>query len=321
MIKKSSIIFMAVSLLFLFSCKDEDLGPIIQFETLGKGAYPRGLGVTNDVYDLRNLGSSAWTYSVEFVDIEKGKLVSEYSVYVSFSDKNASNGDQTKAEKLFKTYGTGDFGSSPTGFVSINVSIPANDVISSLGLNAADIKAKDEFKFRTELKQQSGSVHSSGNSTSSVNSSAFKAYFDASILNTCPLGDAEFTGNYAITYDAAPTGTLGPIFGADPGVVALAAVAERGSTKRSFKIKYLPGTAKEKEVTVVLDFLCDRIEVPDIKASNGCISGEVFVIGQGAITNFDINDKSSFKVNLVEFKKDAGCGYAQAPVSLTFTKQ
>jgi hypothetical protein len=171
------------------------------------------------------------------------------------------------------------------------------------------------------LKLESGSVHSSANSTASVNGAAFKAYFDANVFLTCPL-TTEFTGTYKLTYDAPSTGALGAIFGDDPGTVDLAAGSDRGKTQRSFTIKHLPGTSKEKSVTVTLDFLCgDRIEMGDVAGADGCISGETLTIGQGALTNFDLGNDASFKINFVDLKKDGGCGYDAAPVTITFTKQ
>ena len=312
------IIFAGILGMLLFtSCADPEKSPIITFDKAGKGAYIRLVKLTSGEFDLANVASSKYEYEVEFVDIEQGKTVSSFELFATYIDNNPDNGDDSKDQTLYKSFGTGDFSTNTDGFVGLSISIPATDIISKMGLDVNNLKAGDIFKFESVLTTSGGSVHTGANSTSTVNGSAFAGWFDFDAKVTCPLEDTEFAGSYKLTYAAAPTGAYGEIFGEDPGTVTLAPV-DGSTTLRKFDIDYLPGIGPFG-ITVTIDFVCDQVVMPTVDTGVGC--GGSITISQGDVTPFDLEDDSEFVLNMIEFTNDGGCGVDEAPVTITFTKQ
>ena len=308
----------------MYSCKDDALAPIATFDNLGKGAFPRLISRTSpQEFDIRNLGSAKYDMSVDFTDIDKGNTVTKYDFYVSYKDN--TGGTSTKAEKLFKSYGSGDFITSEAGKKGLTVSFSYTELAAALGLTDADISYNDQFKFRTTVTNTDGIEFGSHNTTPDIPAS-LSGLFDWNITTTCPLGDL-FTGAYTLSYENPPTGALGVVFGATPGAVTLA----KGTTStRTFKIVYLPDgkTAAQKTaatVTVTLTFACNEIRMSKITTKLTCGQGRV-TITQDAPTPFTFDSDGSFKLQLTEFATNGGCTdangvpAAKAPFTLIFTK-
>ncbi len=134
-------------LLVASGCKDEDLAPILTFEQTQQGGYPRLLQETNKLVNLFDIPGSVYQYTVEFVDLEMGNLVTEYRLELTYDDNNPENGDKSVGPKVYKTFGPGDFKDSENGHKSITVTIPATDVIAAANTTPAEVKAGDNFFF------------------------------------------------------------------------------------------------------------------------------------------------------------------------------
>ncbi|MDX1477972.1 MAG: hypothetical protein R3301_09730 [Saprospiraceae bacterium] len=316
--KKLTIIF-AAGLLILTACKDDALSPIITFDKAGKGAYVRLLTLISGEYDLSNFSASAFEYEVEFVDEQQGSLVSSYDIYVSFDDNSPGNGDNSKAETLFASFGQGDFGSSSRGYKSMSVSLPLSEAASKLGLAQADLTAGDFFRYRTELVLNDGRVFTRANSTAAVNGSAFQGFFNFNAKCTCPLPDDRFTGSYKIEYVTHEAGPFGAIMGATPPTVTLRTVSG-STTLREFDWVYLPDTYYFDGQTWRFDFVCDEIQLSTMDTGVGCGGGSITIVQDGPIP-VDITDDSSFEWAVIEYANDGGCGVDPNPLSLRFTKQ
>ena len=101
---KIAIVFGSI-LVLAASCADPDLAPIVTFDTAIKGAYVRLLEESGSkLFNLFDLAGSKYTYSCDFVDLEKGALVSEYNLDISYTDGFPDNGTITKSPVRLKSF-------------------------------------------------------------------------------------------------------------------------------------------------------------------------------------------------------------------------
>jgi hypothetical protein len=62
-------------MLILSGCKDESLAPVLTFEQTEQGGFPRLIEETNKLINLFNIAGSTYSYTVEFVDLEQGRVM------------------------------------------------------------------------------------------------------------------------------------------------------------------------------------------------------------------------------------------------------
>ncbi len=191
-----TIIGAAVVLIFA-SCADEDLAPIITFDSAGKGAYPRLIEETDKLINLFDIAGSSYTYSVEFIDADNGTLVSEYVLDMTYEDNNPENGDETKTVE-FARFTQTDFEDLPDSeFLGLTgITITGPEAIAAAGVSAEDVLAGDEFQFSGRLILQDGSVFSGANSSATIVGAAFRGHFDFTMPAGCP---SDLTGTYEVT--------------------------------------------------------------------------------------------------------------------------
>ncbi|MDH3245700.1 MAG: hypothetical protein OEM26_13865 [Saprospiraceae bacterium] len=174
--------------LLLFSCADDSLSPIITFDKAGKGAYVRLVEEGGSkLVNLFDIAGSQYNYSVEFVDQEQGNLVAEYKLDITFVDNTPDNGNNSTGPVSFKSFSPGDFSNTERGYKGLSgISLPANDVISAVGLTAADLGPGDIFRIQGFVVLTDGSVFGKANSSAAVNGSAFQGHFDFDLTASCP---------------------------------------------------------------------------------------------------------------------------------------
>lgn len=303
-----------------YSCKDEDLAPIITFDQAGKGAYVRLVELKTGEYDLNDLSGSAYEASVDFVDIEDGNTVTNYDIYVSYTD-NSGNG-LDKAEQLYKAYTAGDFGSSVNGNVGRELNIPLSDVATLLGLELSsdELIAGNFFNFRTEITSD-GVVRGFSNSSSAVNGPAFQGHFDFQVKVTCPVENERFVGEYSMKYLTAPEACFADAddnalpFGDEPLPNVTITTVAGSSTKRTMNLSYLP-VFGGFSIDVEIDLVCDFITMSETDTGVGCSAN--IILGTGANMPFDFNDDSTITFEFIDFAKgDCGCPNATYVVELT----
>ncbi len=198
---KNLFILGAMLLIFLSACRDENLAPIATFDSSEKGAYVRIVSQNNGNIDLTDLANSVMEYTVEFVDIEKGNLVSEYNLQLTYEDNNPENGDDTKGPVAFRTYAASEFTSNKEGFKGLeNIQITAQEILDAIGIGAADILSGDKFKFTGSVTTTGGANFNAANSSASVNGSGFRGFFNFTLSAFCP---SNLEGSYAYTTSAA----------------------------------------------------------------------------------------------------------------------
>lgn len=201
MLKNKIFMLFAAILVLATSCKDEDLAPIATFDQATKGAYVRVVEQGDLLVNLLNVGGSSFSYTIEFVDLEKGNLVSEYRLQATFEDNDASNGDKGAGPIDFRSWASSDFETNADGFKGLsNVTITGPELLAAFGLSEADVTAGDNFKLIGTVTTTDGAVYGASNSSASVNGAGFRGFFNFTMPAACP---SDLAGTYATTSNGA----------------------------------------------------------------------------------------------------------------------
>lgn len=189
------ITYLAAVLIVMTACKDENLAPIATFDAAEKGAYPALIEDTDRDINLDNVAGSAYVYSIEFIDLEKGNLVSEYALQVTYQDANTADGDNSTGPVEFRSWSASDFETNGNGNKGLpNITINASDVLTALGLT--EVGPGDVFRFIGRVTTTSGQSFMASNSSASVNGAAFRGHFNYSLTAICP---SDIGGTYSVT--------------------------------------------------------------------------------------------------------------------------
>ena len=181
---KTSLL-MVLAIFVISSCEDESKAPIVTFDTAGHGAYPRLVSETGERnVDLFDIPSSRYTYTIEFVDDEKGALVTEYFLELEYVDINGVN---SKAPFEFKRFSAAEFETNADGFKGISdIAIIATELISASGITNAQLNSSDVFRLTGTVITKSGQVFKGSNASASVQGASFRGHFDFSLPAVCP---------------------------------------------------------------------------------------------------------------------------------------
>ncbi len=305
-----------VVVLCFASCKDESLTPILTFDKATIGAYPRLVQLTTGEYDLANISSSALVYEVDFVDEEKGALVTEYVIEGQFIDNTPGN-DVSKENKVFKTYSASEFSASANGNQGITITIPLTEALSFWGLSEDEVNAGDQFSFNTIVVHSDGTRYSASNSSQTVRGSAFQGYFTYNGKLTCPLADDEFSGAYSLSYVGDATAGFGIPF--PEGTVTINTIPG-SSTRRSFNLPWAPGIGGFAVADFIFDFVCETVVVEDFNTGLACAGGGINIL-QGEPSSFDLSNDSEIILNIIEYQDDGGCGVPPSPKVIKLIKE
>lgn len=189
-------------ILFFASCADEDAKPIITFDDAGKGAYPRLISEGTRDINLFDIANSSYTYSVEFIDVDGGNLVSTYDLQYTFEDNNPDiGGDTSTGPNPLKSFSSSEFVGSAAGYKSVeNVTISANELLAAAGMSADDLGPGDVFRITGSVTTTDGQTFAAGNSSSTVQGAAFRGHFNFNMAASCP---SDLAGTYdVITTDS-----------------------------------------------------------------------------------------------------------------------
>ncbi len=309
---KKYIFFFLGVVLTITSCKDPNKTPVLTFEKATIGAYPRLVKLITGEYDLKNLSTTALEYEIEFVDKEKGTLVSEYVINATYTGSNVSK-DQIEYKRISKS----SFTDAASGNKGLVMKIPLTDVLNAFGIDVSETAAGDIISFSTTLVMDDGRTFSATNSSPTVRGSAFKGYFTFNGKLTCPLPDELFAGTYILSY-ADPDnakGGFGIPFVEEEVTVE---VVPGSSTRRHFAAGYLPAFGPFG-ADPGFDVVCDVVVWEDYNTGLGC--GGSIVIGAGDPAPVDITDDSKIVLNIIDYKKDGGCGVPAIPKTIILTKK
>jgi len=194
---KNLLTVFAVLLLFFTACRDENLAPIVTFDAAEKGAYVRVVSQNNENINLFDLTNSVMEYTIEFVDVEQGNLVSEYNLQIIYEDNNPENGDNSKGPVEFRTYAASEFTTNQGGFKGLeNIQITAQQALDAVGIGAEDLLSGDRFRFQGNVTTTAGANYNAANSSAAVNGNSFRGFFNFSLAAFCP---SNLEGEYAYT--------------------------------------------------------------------------------------------------------------------------
>ncbi|MBT30281.1 MAG: hypothetical protein CMO01_11525 [Thalassobius sp.] len=196
--KLNKIFIFLTALAYLVGCADESLEPVLTYDNSGKGAYVKLISESDKLINVLNestINSSSYNYSVEFVDVENGDKVTEYRVDLTYEPVSGSD----IAVSSFLSYSADQFTVSEDGLKSVqDITITAPEVLSALGISAADLAPGDNFEFKGYVTLDDGSVFGYDNSSAAVRGDAFQAHFDFDIPAACPSdlgGTFEYTSS------------------------------------------------------------------------------------------------------------------------------
>lgn len=258
---KNKFIALVAALMMVTSCADPDLGPIVTFDTAGKGAYAALLSDTDRAFNFFDLANSSYTYSIEFIDLEKGDLVSEYNVDLYYADNDPSNGDIGGGPFRVRSFSAADFTVVDSGNKGLtNISLSASDLIAAAGIDAANISAGDIFRIDGEVVTKDGQSFRRSNSSSTVNGGAFRGHLGFDLRIICPSsleGEVDYSTNTVTWCD----------LGIGTGTASL--VKSSGSTYKvdgadfdwgAYSVCYGPGGALPSGSLELLDD-CNQISI------------------------------------------------------------
>lgn len=328
MLKKLSFLLAAV-VIMATGCVDEDSAPIIIFDDLERGAFPRLQQLDFAEFDLADLNNSVYQHTVDFVDGDGSSTIASYRILASFDDNNPDNGDNsTETFSEFRTIPASDFRDSDTGNKEFTLTISFTEVAAFFGVGGeGDVISGDRFQFRSELVRNDGVVFNSVNSTPAV-TNAFGGIWNWNVNATCPLTDDFFTGDYALSYGfvydefelfaGTPVQALGDLSGVvlDFGTVA------GSTTRRTFSLGgriWAPSFDFDPGVTT-LEFACDVVTSTGLIGAASCDgTGQLGALQNGP-TAFSLEDDSMLEIVYTDFAL-GGCSGATMDYSLVFTKQ
>ncbi len=309
--KKYIFLLLGVALMFA-SCKDPNKTPVLTFEKATVGAYPRLVNLITGEYDLKDLTGSSLKYQVQFVDESNGTLVSEYVINARYDGKNVSK-DMIEYKRIAKSSFT-DF----DGNKGVEVSIPLTEVLNAFGVDVSETAAGDVISFSTTLVLDDGRQFSANNSSPTVRGSAFKGYFTFTGKLTCPLPEDSFVGTYVLSYADDDNAQMGFTYPFAPGEVTVSTIPG-SSTRRSFGGTWLPGVVGSSE-SLGFDVVCDVVVFENFDSGRGCGDGSI-VIGPGAPAPIDITNDNVITLNIIDYKKDGGCGVGPIEKTIILTKK
>jgi len=172
-------ILIAFMLLGVMSCKTELIDKIDVF-SLETGAYmrtvaPWPLNVANGVvYSKAALAAGSVKMTLEAVDPQKGSLFSAYDLTVRFVDNTTANGNSSKPYAALDSYPASSFTKDVvTGYPRREMTLTASELMSKLGLTAADVAAGDVFEVHAVMKLADGRSFTDTNSGSEIKGGAY----------------------------------------------------------------------------------------------------------------------------------------------------
>lgn len=274
------------------------------------------------------------TYYVnaEITDQADGANIASVDVYRRYVDNTPEDGGADTQEELMASFGTADFGTSPDGYPTIDVTMTEADLLGSL--TSADISIGDEFFVRYSVTTVDGRTVTNENPDSN--------FYDSVLITDCPfppLNDTQldmFTGDYFVTMN-----TLG-IFGYETwsptggGVTLTLASGEIAAgqvqaglpledNQRSFDAAYLAQLDPTGFQSYIMEFgICTVTLVEDaapIGNFTGWACGGVSIICGEFVDggSYDASDDSVFDMQFTDDLNDA-CGLGGTFPSTTWTK-
>lgn len=311
--KKISLYIMVLFLIGACT-SDPDLGPLITVDNAEIGAFPRTLNLVSGEYDLMDLQNSSYVHDLDFRSEDGGNNIAQYNIFVMYNDNDPSNGDNSSERIIFKEYTQSDFGTSDDGNKSITLNFPFTEVAAATGVDLDNVSPGDNFSFTSEVILSDGRTFAQGNTDSTINGPAFKAFFNWTVNATCPLPNDLFVGTYAISHTDGPNNPWAT--GVREANVELALVAG-STTVRDIVGLVVIDAFGGFDMGAQVEFVCSTATWLDSAPGVGCGAAPILYNSGGASPQ-DITDDSS--ITLIINEEGGDCGYSNTDV-IVLTKQ
>jgi hypothetical protein len=311
--KKFNIYLLAFIAVLATGCTDEEKFPL-DVENLQTGAILRTIDLESAVFDFFDLSGSEFSVVLEADDGEKGDRIESIDVFVSFDDNSAENGNNDAAEILLETIPASALTTGPDGLPRTRLNYTTAEILNALSLSDSDLSPGDVFDIRLAINLTDGQTFTSTNASSDLSGLFYSSPFRYRVGVGCPITGDKFVGNYMVTLEE---GTGG--FGAFSNASFTAELKATTTTRRTFNFTWLPGIGGFNQ-TFTIEFVCFTAQAVRRNTGLGCGGGSIIWAPDSKSTPFDIDDDSSFTIELTDFVEDGGCGVSSYPVKLSFTK-
>jgi hypothetical protein len=205
---KNSFVKLFAFLFLATSCTDF-VEPNIPYATFDTGAYLRTISRTSTTFNFFDLPNSKFDITVEAVDAEDGKTVESVEVRVRHRRLVAGVGNVFKpaagaggavVDVSVKTLTAADFKpNDQSRFLRANIQLTSTEILSKLGMTAAQINGGDAFEIRLTLRDNKGRVFNDVNASGDVKGGAFfSSPFLYPVAVVCP-SDLAGTFDYTTT--------------------------------------------------------------------------------------------------------------------------
>jgi hypothetical protein len=203
---KNSFVKLFAFLLLATSCTDF-VEPNIPYATFDTGAYLRTISRTSTTFNFFDLPNSKFDITVEAVDAEDGKTLESVEIRVRHRRLVAGVGNVFKpaagaggavVDVSVKTLTAADFKSNDQSrFLRANIQLTSTEILSKLGMTAAQINGGDAFEIRLTLRDNKGRVFNDVNASGDVKGGAFfSSPFLYPVSVICP---SDLAGTFAFS--------------------------------------------------------------------------------------------------------------------------
>jgi hypothetical protein len=197
--KSLSVVLLAAT---LFSCTEGDNPIDTVLDDVTSGAALRNVTISNPGFTTGD-AAAQFQATLEVQDPKNGQDTEKIDVYVTFLDKTAGNGSNSKPEVLLKTILSSAFVAGKRELPYANFTVTIAELKTKFGLTDAQYDGGDQFVVRLAQVLKDGRVFTRANSNSNVVGGAyFNSPFQYTVDVKCPFPDASlFNGNYKVAVD------------------------------------------------------------------------------------------------------------------------
>jgi len=305
-------------LLPLVSCSlfdDPDL-PIPLDETMDNtGAFLRILDVETAAFDVLNLETAAYVFTVEYFDNEGQSLLDNVEFYSNYTSVDGVEIGRTQ----FKTVDPSGWGTNEqTGWPSTTIDLQITEINDALGIDEANNRLGDRYQIDWVLNLTDGRSFTVDDMSPAISGGFFNSPSFTSVNVSARIEPQLFVGNYRFTQ--LNPASLGPVFGVPQVFGAMEFEAElsvdpnNDFNGRVFNAAYLAafGVAPHSNSIVISlaeDTDNNSVTLPgSFNSGLGCGGPPLMMAPENEqVSQFDLDDDSEFIMALLE-NPEGACG-------------
>lgn len=172
--KLNKYIVLALGLIIVSSCSEDDKITDEVVATTARGAVLRTIVIDPNAFDLFD-ASSVWTITAEYQDITDGELFAGIDVYVNFVDNTTFNGTTTTSETLLTNIPASSFSGGPNDLPRGTFSVVYGEALSALGVpnDPGSVTGGDQINIRLVVNLTDGRSFTDIDATGNVSGGSF----------------------------------------------------------------------------------------------------------------------------------------------------